>query len=381
MSRELEILFYSDFPFGFHNPEAEEKMARFARRGYRVTYVEQLGIRNPGVRHLSRLLASLRPRSRNAGRGAPFEVVSPKLLWPRRAPILDRLNRTWLARQLLAHVNDPSRTILWIRCATPELLELVEHIVWHAVVYELVDEHSQVSGLSPRLHRIRAATEERILARADVVFAWAEPIRDRLALMHENVVLAPPAVDVAAFADGTTGATRAARTAYYTGSFDDRLDAGLMLAAAQQLPDWTFVFAGRMTHLLSQQLVSLTNVRALGPVPLDDVPGLLAQAAVCVMPYRQDAWGQTLFPIKLVEYLAAGKPVVSTPIAAAVDFADVISLAGDPTAFAQAIVAAAEQDSADARGQRLERVRPFSWDLRIDQLERAVAEAADGRRA
>src|SRR4029453_18540489 len=49
-----EILFYSDFPFGYHNPEAEEKMARFARRGYDVHYVEQLGIRNPRPRYMAR---------------------------------------------------------------------------------------------------------------------------------------------------------------------------------------------------------------------------------------------------------------------------------------------------------------------------------------
>jgi glycosyltransferase involved in cell wall biosynthesis len=381
VTHDLEILFYSDFPLGFHNPEAEEKMARFARRGYRVTYVEQLGIRNPGLRHLPRLLGSVRPRTRSQRRKAPFDVISPKLLWPRRAPLVDRVNRAWLRRQLLAGVNDASRTILWIRCATPELLELVEGTDWHAVVYELVDEHAQVSGLSPRLHRIRDSAEDRILARADVAFAWAEPIRGRLAAKHDNVVLAPPAVDLAIFADGAGGARRQARTACYAGSFDDRLDANLMVAAAGQLRDWTFVFAGRMTHSLTGELTALPNVRPIGPIPAEEVPGVLARAAVCVMPYRQDAWGQTLFPIKLVEYLAAGKPVVSTPIAAAVDFADVISLAGDPEAFAEAIVGAAERDSAEARARRLDRVRPFSWDRRIDQLERAVLKAAGGRRA
>ena len=72
-----ELLFYSDFPFGFHNTEAEAKMARFAARGWQVTYVEQLGIRNPRPRHVLRALRARRSPSR-AARTVPYDVVSPK---------------------------------------------------------------------------------------------------------------------------------------------------------------------------------------------------------------------------------------------------------------------------------------------------------------
>lgn len=87
-----EILFYSDFPFGFHNTEAEEKMARFASRGWRVVYVEQLGIRNPRPRHLLRALRAR--RSPRVAQAVPFQVVSLKLLPPRRAPLVDGVNRS-----------------------------------------------------------------------------------------------------------------------------------------------------------------------------------------------------------------------------------------------------------------------------------------------
>ena len=77
-----DLLFYSDFPFGFHNTEAEEKMSRFAARGWNVSYVEQLGIRNPRPKHALRALK----RSNGPAREAPFEVVSPCLLYTSPSP-------------------------------------------------------------------------------------------------------------------------------------------------------------------------------------------------------------------------------------------------------------------------------------------------------
>ncbi|MGH3042379.1 MAG: hypothetical protein ACRDNG_11700, partial [Gaiellaceae bacterium] len=173
-----DILFYSDFPYGFHNTEAEEKMGRFGARGWRVVYVERLGIRNPKPRQALRALS----RAKGPARPAPFEVVSPKLLPPRRAPFVGAANRRWLARQLLGHVRDPRATVLWVRFPTPELVPLVVGEPWRAVVYEVVDDHAAGPGMTDRLARVFREAEERVLARADVVFAWSEPLRGELAL-------------------------------------------------------------------------------------------------------------------------------------------------------------------------------------------------------
>jgi len=71
--------------------DAEERMSRFTARGYRVHYVEQLGIRNPRPRHLVRIVRALSSPPQDAT--VPFEVFSPKLLAPRRAPLVGRINR------------------------------------------------------------------------------------------------------------------------------------------------------------------------------------------------------------------------------------------------------------------------------------------------
>jgi UDP-galactopyranose mutase len=370
-----EILFYSDLPFGYHMADAEERMSRFAARGYRVHYVEQLGIRNPRPRHVVRIGRTL--SSPSHGATVPFEVTSPRLLPPRRAPLLGRLNRAWLTRQLLGLVEDPAQTVFWLRYPTPELVPLVEGQRWRVVVYEAIDDHEQSPGMNNRLRRLFREAEQRILARAGVVFVSSEAMRERLAKLHPNVIRAPAAaVDLAAFAPPPSPAPDGGRVAVYAGSIDFRFDSEVVATAAERLPDWRFVIAGPIDRRAKGRLGELANVRLAGRLPAADIPPLLAGASVCLMPYRHDAFTDTVFPVKLVEYLAAGKPIVSTPIAAVREFEDVVSVGAGPDSFAQAIVAAAQGDSDAERQRRIERARPFSWERRMDQLQDAVETAA-----
>ena len=368
-----DLLFYSDFPFGFHNTEAEEKMACFAARGWRVVYVEQLGLRNPRPQHVLRVLRG----SGRTSRAAPFEVLSPKLLPPRRAPGVDALNRRWLARQLLRHVGDPTRTVFWMRFPTPELLPLVAGVPWRVNVYEAVDDHAAGPGMTPRLAAVFREAEEHVLNAADVVFAWSEPLRARLAARHPNVRLATAATEIERL-EAVAEAPGEERTAVFAGALGFRFDEELTAALARLLPDWTFVLAGPMDEGATRALGGLPNVRLPGRFHHDELPALLARARVALVPYRRNAFTDTLVPLKLVEYLAAGRPVVSTPLRGAEGFADVVGFATGAEAFAEAVRAAASGDSAEARRRRVECVRPYSWERRIDEMEAAIEEAAGG---
>ena len=371
-----EIMFYSDFPFGYHNREAEERMARFAGLGYKVHYVEKLGLRNPRpaqLRSVARRLAGARAPAR--GPAPPFEVVSPTLMPPRRAPLIDGLNRRWLGRQLLPRLEAPGEAILWLRFPTPEIVPLAQGSSFRLVVYEAVDEHRHGPGVTTRLRRVFDRAERAVLAEAGLVFASSEPVFDRLAGLHPNVVLASAAaVEPAPFA-AAGERTPEARRALYAGSVDFRLDTGLLAEAARLLPDWTIVIAGPATREAEAELQAVPNVRLLGVRAPAEVPALIGEAAVCLMPYRVSDYGDTLFPVKLVEYLASGRPVVSTPIRAARDLASVVALAGDPESFAEAVRRAAADDTPAARAARMAVADGYSWERRIDQMRSAVEEA------
>lgn len=369
-----EILFYSDFPFGYHNTEAETKMALFADRGYRVVYVEQLGIKNPRLRHAIRIARAL-GRHEESGGPPGLSVVSPKLLPPRRAPLVDSLNRAWLRRQLLSRLETPDEAIFWLRYPTPELIPLVERADPRLVVYEVVDAHERSRGMTQRLARVFRRAEDRLLTRADVVFAWSEPLRAQLATRHPNVVLAPAAVHLAAFAAASDEGRPRGRVAAYTGSLDFRLDIDLLVEVIGRLPAWSFVFAGPVESQIERRLAAFPNAVFHGPVPPEEVPAILTAADVCLMPYRQDGFTQNLFPIKLVEYLAAGKPVVSTPLPCLRAFGSAIRVADHASAFADATESAVAEDSSDRRRDRVERASSFSWEKRIDEMEQEIERA------
>jgi glycosyltransferase involved in cell wall biosynthesis len=365
-----EILFYSDFPFGFHNTEAEEKMARFAARGWRVVYVEQLGIRNPRPRHVLRALKARRS-SAGGGKTAPFEVVSPKLLPPRRVPGVDAVNRGWLDRQLVGHVQDPHEAVLWIRFPTPELVQVVRSHPWRAVVYEVVDDHAVGPGMTSRLRLAFNDAEAEIIASSDLVFAWSEPIRERLAGRHPNVRLATAAVDVDAL-EAVAGVEGAERTAVFTGELGFRFDEQLAAAVAERLPDWTFLLAGPASPEAEAALAGRANAILSGRFRHEELPGLLGLGRVCVVPYKVNPFNDNLVPVKLVEYLAAGRPVVSTPMKGAEGFADAVAFAAGADAFAEAVRAAERDDSPEARRGRVDYVRPYTWERRIDEMESAI---------
>ncbi|MGZ4276233.1 MAG: glycosyltransferase [Solirubrobacteraceae bacterium] len=369
-----EILFYSDFPLGYHNVEAERKMALFAARGYRVTYVEQLGIRNPGPRHVVRQVRRAVSRPAPATGEWPFAVLSPRLLPPRRLALVDRFNEAWLSRRLLGALEDPGSAIAWVRYPTPELVPLVTSGRFALVVYEAVDDHAHGPGMTDRLRRHFRRAEAAILDRAGVVFAWSEPIRARLAAAHANVVMAPPAIDSAAFARAEARTTQD-RVAGYAGALDFRFDADLVADVAERLADWRFDLAGPAEADVRERLAPLANVRLLGRLDPALVPALMASARVCLMPYRRDAFNDNLFPIKLVEYLAAGRPVASAPIRAVGAFDGVVEVGAGAAAFAAAIERAAERDSPDDRRRRIERVQGFDWTRRIDEMDHAIREA------
>jgi UDP-galactopyranose mutase len=266
--------------------------------------------------------------------------------------------------------------VFWLRYPTPELVPFVEGHPWRVVVYEAIDDHEQSPGMNDRLRRLFREAEERILARAAVVFVSSAAMEERLAKLHANVIRAPAAaVDLDAFASPFLDDPDR-RVAVYAGAIDFRFDSEIVAVSAERLPDWRFVVAGPIEGPAMGRLGELPNVRLAGRLPGADVPHLLAGASVCLMPYRQDAFTDTVFPVKLVEYLAAGKPIVSTPIAAVREFGDVVAVGADPDSFAEAIVAGAASYSDAERQRRIDRARPFSWDRRMDQLQDAVEAAA-----
>lgn len=235
-------------------------------------------------------------------------------------------------------IADP---VLWYY--TPRALAFSDHLQGRVTVYDCMDELSAFSGADPAL----PAREQALLRRADLVFTGGRSLFDAKRQGHNNVHLFASGVDVAHFRparDGLADPDDQARiprprVGFY-GVLDERLNAGLLAAVADLRPDVQFVLIGPTAKIDPGALPARANLHYLGAKPYAALPGYVANWQAAIMPFAINEATRFISPTKTPEYLAAGLPVVSTPIADVVrQYGDCpgVQVAGTPEAFAACI--------------------------------------------
>jgi glycosyltransferase involved in cell wall biosynthesis len=249
-------------------------------------------------------------------------------------------------------------------------------------VYDAMDELTGFLGASPRL----AALESELLERADVVFTGGHSLYEAKRHRHANVHAVPSAVENDHFraARGRLGdppdQARLGRPRIgWFGVIDERMDLPLLEAIADLRPDWSFVLIGPVVKIHEAALPRRANIHYLGAKPYQELPAYIAGWDVAIMPFARSAATRYISPTKTLEYLAAGRPVVSTSIR------DVVTPYGDEGAVAiadtpQAFVAAIEHALASPSRDWLELVDAIlartSWDATWSRMERLMEEAS-----
>jgi glycosyltransferase involved in cell wall biosynthesis len=252
------------------------------------------------------------------------------------------------------------------------------------VVYHVLDEYAGYLGANKE--RLRAE-EAILLDRADLVLCVSPTLRNAKTAPHRNVHFVPNGV---AFDRFSLAAARElpvpeeiARIprprAGYIGRVCDKLDFLLLRDVARLLPDVFFCFAGpalvvtRENRSLFDEWAALPNVHLLASRRTDEIPAMIGAFDVGLLPYEVSAETRHRYPLKLHEYLATGKPVVSVPLPCYEDFADLVRSAPNAAAFAAGIRAALAEEPGESRERRLTVARRHDWDrivLAIDRLIR-----------
>jgi glycosyltransferase involved in cell wall biosynthesis len=147
----------------------------------------------------------------------------------------------------------------------------------------------------------------------------------------------------------------------YVGAMaDQRIDAALFRAVAARLPEFSFVVVG---HTPPRALADLPNCHLLGAFPYPRMPEFVTNFDVAVMPHKVDAYNRTANPLKLLQYLAAGCPIVSTPVPNTEDYPGLVRLASTAEEFAAAVATAArEPDDPALRARRQSAAAAASWE-------------------
>jgi glycosyltransferase involved in cell wall biosynthesis len=170
------------------------------------------------------------------------------------------------------------------------------------------------------------------------------------------------------------------------GNLNDRIDWELLADVARARPDWQLTLVGPVYHASAttedaiRRLREIPNVHLLGAVEREGLPNAVAALDVGLIPYRMTTANRRINPLKLYQYLAAGVPVVATPIPAVVEVDGAAMVAQSTTAFVAAIDAALRIDAAGREALR-RRARAFDWQAVADrQLAIAERRLASGLR-
>jgi glycosyltransferase involved in cell wall biosynthesis len=261
--------------------------------------------------------------------------------------------RTWVAGRSVA---------LWLY--SPMMLPLADAFPGAPIVYDKMDHLAAFLDADPRL----GARENEVLARAAAVFAGGPSLWRTVAERARHGRSFPSGVDAAHFARALSEQPHPSLRGFgppifgYIGVIDERLDLALIAYLADSRPAATIVLAGPVVKIDPSSLPRRPNIVYLGQRSYAELPSLLGGIDVALMPFTIGPATQFISPTKTLEYLAAGRPVVSTPVPDVVDvFGDVVRIADSPQAFVAA-VAEAERDRKGARETGRARAADSSWD-------------------
>ena len=288
-----------------------------------------------------------------------------------------------LQRHLLAKLFDENgldRYVLWFY--TPMAIGLTSGLTPMAVVYDCMDELSAFRG-APKLLRDR---ETELFRSADLVFTGGQSLYEAKRDRHPAVFAFPSSVDVQHFSGGIgsddppdQAEIAHPRIGFY-GVIDERMDLDLVAEAAQLKSDFNWILVGPVVKIDPANLPQAPNIHYLGPKQYSELPEYVTNWDVAMMPFALNESTRFISPTKTPEYLAAGKPVVSTSIRDVVrpyKNLGLAKIADTPADFTQAVEDALLEDSAGRQKRAKEFLADNSWDKTWSRMDELIQAAVD----
>lgn len=341
-----------------------------------VLYVNSIGMRVPrvgeGRMFLKRIARKLRSLQRGLVRVRPnFAVLSPFSI---PGPAGARLSRSLLAWRVrrAARAMGIRRPLVWIACPPAE--SVIDDLGAALVVYQRTDRFEAFSGVDPE-HI--GGCDRRLKARADLTLFCSRLLYEGERGDCRDAMYVDHGVDYGRFRDAGDAreipapmAGLARPVVGFVGGIDEHtFDPEFFVEMASKLPEATFTLVGGCS--LPEGWCTLDNVVFIGRVPYDEVADYMAACDLLIMPWRQNDWIRACNPIKLKEYLAIGRPIVTTPFDELRHYEGLVRVETDPGAFAEAIREGL-RGGFDASAGR-ERVGEETWEEKARQVREHLA--------
>lgn len=381
------VIFAEDW--GAH-PSSTQHLAKRLMAERDMIWVNSIGLRRPRLSDLGRVLCKIRAMGRkpsapnappNAAQNAPPNAASdpssiqnqgtPHCLiepiavsWP-GSWLASAVNRRTLPKQIGAALRSlgSDRPILWT--SLPSAVDVVGRLNEIGVIYYAGDDFGSLAGVD---HKPVLRQEALLAEQADVIIAASPEIARRFPRGKTFVI--PHGVDMDLFSKLKARAEdmrdRGRPIAGFYGALDAWLNIDLLRATAARMPDWDFVFIGPVRTDISA-LAALKNVRLLGPRDHAALPRYAQHWTVSMLPFLDTAQIRACNPLKLREYMATGRPIVSTPFPAAERFGNHIRFAQTAETFEIALRDSLRDDET-MRLARQKAVSDQSWEHRAYEV-------------
>jgi glycosyltransferase involved in cell wall biosynthesis len=393
MLRDRNIICISGIEWDFNWQNSQELCSRLAAAGNRVLFVENMGIRSPGLKDAGRVWKRLLnwvqelPTSGVRRVGKNLYVCSPLVLPPFGA------TRGLNARVLLPRVVRAARrlgmhdALILTYLPTDTALDLVRQLRTprSAVVYYRIDN---LAALTPHAEELRQS-ERAMIETSDLVLANSAELARLPSEVSDNVHVFPPSVNLDAFTPEGNGdgeraglapevlenVERVRRLSHpligYVGAISNHINGELVGESVRRRPGWSWVFVGPGEAPL-KGLGDLPNVHFVGQQPHRSLADFIREFDVCIIPYRLNSYTATVVPTKLNEYLAVGKPVVSTDLPAVRHFDEqhgVLTISDEaPENFLRAVESALGQSGEQDAARRRAAAAHGDWDKRLEEV-------------
>lgn len=270
---------------------------------------------------------------------------------------------------------------------TPMMFAWSDHLEPVATVYDCMDELSGFKNAPPELQ----VREKDLFSAANLVFTGGNSLYQAKRRQHKSVHPFPSSIDKEHFAQAheievempdqkEIGSPRIG----FIGVIDERMDIELLRAIADLRPQWNFVMIGPVVKIDPADLPAKENIYYLGGKSYDELPAYIAGWDVAMMPFALNDSTKFISPTKTPEYLAAGKPVVSTPITDVVSpYGDekLVYIASTANEFITAIEMALEDDAAERHARVEQFLREMSWDNTFREMKALIDDVAASRLA
>ncbi|MBK9308728.1 MAG: glycosyltransferase [Nitrospira sp.] len=292
----------------------------------------------------------------------------------------------WLASWTAVERGRRAATVLRLRgCRTivfylwrPHFDAVLNSDAYDLSCYHIVDEYSFSPSELPLTDQ-----EIRLIKRVDQVFIHSPALLERKGHFNPNTLLVPNGVNYQAFATQQEEPADLRAIPHprvgYVGVIKAQLDLKLLLGLATRHVEWSFVFVGPRNSLkaeapLVDELSKLPNVHFLGHKPTEIVCAYPQHMDVCLLPYKMNDYTKYIYPLKLHEYLAGGKPVVGRAIRSLLDFSHVIKLADTAEEWSQALAACLAPDaiSIDQIEKRRSIAKQVDWGILVHKIAGSI---------